>query len=155
MTLTKPGIITVAADGSAGSRRALVWALQEANHHHCSVELVCAYTPTETESGGQARERAAETIHATMDDLTEGHAVRSAVSWKAVEGAPAEVLLRESERSRLLVMGSHGVSGLRHSALGSVTDLCARMAGCPVVVVPSHAATVPLSDELSATGAED
>jgi nucleotide-binding universal stress UspA family protein len=60
------------------------------------------------------------------------------VSYRVVQGDPADVLVRESRTIELLVMGSHGVEGLMHSALGSVTDTCARMAECPVVVVPAR-----------------
>lgn len=68
-----------------------------------------------------------------------------AVSWRVVEGEPADVLVRESRRSALLVMGSHSVEGLMHSALGSVADTCARMAECPMVIIPptGRAATNP------------
>ena len=62
------------------------------------------------------------------------------VSYHVVRGEPADVLVRESRASELLVMGSHGVQGLLHSALGSVADTCARMAECPVVIVPTHRA---------------
>jgi hypothetical protein len=36
----------------------------------------------------------------------------------------------------LLVVGSHGTTSLRHAMLGSVSEACARMANCPVVVLP-------------------
>jgi nucleotide-binding universal stress UspA family protein len=129
-------IIRVAADGSAASRRALEWAIDEAELRHCGVELVSVFSPGSSGTSLQGREQAEQAIHATMDDIVAGRAEIPTVSWHVVEGEPADVLVQESERSRLLVMGSHGVSGLRHSALGSVTDLCARMAACPVVVVP-------------------
>jgi nucleotide-binding universal stress UspA family protein len=142
-------IITVAADGSAGSRRALEWALEEAERHHCGIELVAVYSRSDSESRQQARERAEHLVHASMDDIVAGRIEIPTVSWKVVEGEPADVLIRESQRSRLLVMGSHGVGGLRHSALGSVTDLCARMAQCPVVVTPPMGRTAAQSEELS------
>ena len=67
------------------------------------------------------------------------------VSFVVVQGDPADVLVRQSRASALLVMGSHGVAGLMHSALGSVTDTCARMAECPVVIVPARPKGPPVS----------
>jgi nucleotide-binding universal stress UspA family protein len=40
----------------------------------------------------------------------------------------------------LLIMGTHGRSGLDHLLLGSVTEKVLRKAPCPVLVVPPHAA---------------
>ena len=51
-------IITVATDGSAGSRRALEWALEEAERQHCGIELVAVYSATDDESR-RTRSRAA------------------------------------------------------------------------------------------------
>lgn len=130
-------IIRVAADGSPGSRRALDWALAEAAVRGCAVELVSAYPPGPPETREDRRAAAEAAIHATMDPVVSGSRPSAPVSWHVVEGPPADVLIRESEHSSLLVMGSHGVTGLVHSALGSVSDLCARMAACPVVIIPA------------------
>jgi universal stress protein A len=42
----------------------------------------------------------------------------------------------ENERIDLIVMSSHGRSGLSRMLIGSVTDKVLRMAPCPVLVVP-------------------
>ena len=128
-------IIRVAADGSAGSRRALEWALAEAQLRDCAVELVGVYSPSE---GGKASSRTAAeaAVKATMNDIVAGRADIPLVSWHVVAGDPGDVLTRESAHSELLVMGSHGLESVRHSARASVTDLCTRTADCPVVVVP-------------------
>lgn len=56
--------------------------------------------------------------------LTEGNAareiVRTAESWKA----------------DLVVMGTHGRTGIEHLLLGSVAEKVVRKAGCPVITVP-------------------
>jgi nucleotide-binding universal stress UspA family protein len=129
--------IKVAADGSLGSQRALEWALEEASLRGCGVELVGVY-PSSTDPAKTVDSKAAaeEAIHATMDDTVAGRADIPLVSWHVVAGEPGDVLTRESDNSALLVLGSHGVFGLRHSAQNSVTDLVSRTAACPVVVVP-------------------
>ena len=126
-------IIRVAADGSPGSRRALEWALDEAQLRGCGVELVAVYT---SDKDGARRAAAEAAIHATMNDIVAGRADIPLVSWHVVVGEPADVLARESEHSELLVMGSHDQSGAIHGARPSVTDLLSRTAACPVVVVP-------------------
>ncbi len=128
-------IIHVATDGSAGSRRALDWAVDEARLRGCAIELVSAYRGDDTTTTGVARQAAERAVQDTLA-VIQDRSMLPAISWHVVEGEPADVLVRESTHSALLVMGSHGVGGLRHSALGSVADLCARMAACPVVIVP-------------------
>jgi nucleotide-binding universal stress UspA family protein len=55
-------------------------------------------------------------------------------------GFPAERLAAASARAEidLIIMSTHGYSGLRHALLGSVAEELARTASCPVLVVPSH-----------------
>src|SRR5262245_50129386 len=113
----REAIIRVAADGSAGSRRALEWALDEAVLRGCAVELVSVYPSEPEERGDVARKAAEAAVDDTIDDIVARRSTRPAVSWHVVAGDPADVLTRESEHSELLVMGSHGISGLRHSAL--------------------------------------
>ena len=57
------------------------------------------------------------------------------VERKLVEGDPGDVLVTESETAELVVVGSHGRSGLRAALLGSVSRHVVNHASCPVVVV--------------------
>lgn len=134
------GIIGVAADGSMGSRLALEWALREAQLRGCGVEVVCAYEPTAGQDPRRARADAEDKVHATIDDIIAGRDDIPLVSWHVVAGDRVDVLVRESERSELLVMGRHDVGGLLHAASGSPDDLVSRLAGCPVVIVPGPSA---------------
>jgi len=57
--------------------------------------------------------------------------------------ACSEILRQAIDRKAdLIVMGTHGRTGLRHVLLGSVTEKIIRNASCPVLVVPPHAAAV-------------
>jgi nucleotide-binding universal stress UspA family protein len=136
--MTDSRVIKVAADGSPGSRRALRWALGEAERRGCTVELVTVFSaaidPSEKPHVDEARSAAEALIQATLHDIKAPASVP--ISFHVVQGEPGDVLVRESASSDLLVMGSHGLGSIRHSALGSVTDTCARMAECPVVIVP-------------------
>ena len=54
-----------------------------------------------------------------------------------------EILRQAIDRKiDLIVMGTHGRSGLRHVLLGSVAEKIIRNASCPILVVPPHAAEV-------------
>lgn len=52
-------------------------------------------------------------------------------------GYPTETILRVAEQSAfdLIVMGTHGRTGLRHLVMGSVAETVVRRAPCPVLTV--------------------
>jgi nucleotide-binding universal stress UspA family protein len=50
-------------------------------------------------------------------------------------GGPAVTLVEVSEGADMLVVGSHGRSGLSRLMLGSVAMACVNHASCPVVVI--------------------
>ncbi len=52
-------------------------------------------------------------------------------------GAPAKVLIEESEDAQLLVVGRRGHGGFVSQVMGSVSGACAAHARCPVLVVGS------------------
>ena len=57
--------------------------------------------------------------------------------------ACSEILQQAIDRKAdLIVMGTHGRTGLRHVLLGSVAEKIIRNASCPILVVPPHAADV-------------
>ncbi|MFK7984898.1 MAG: universal stress protein [Sandaracinaceae bacterium] len=59
-----------------------------------------------------------------------------------VEGAPAAEVARLAEEhdSDLVVMGTHGRTGLRHLLIGSVAERVVRTCPVPVLTVPSPSA---------------
>jgi len=59
------------------------------------------------------------------------------VQVKVAVGKPAEEILRVAceEKVDLIVMGTHGRTGVRHLLLGSVAEAIARYAPCPVCMV--------------------
>ncbi|HVO92686.1 MAG TPA: universal stress protein [Terriglobales bacterium] len=62
------------------------------------------------------------------------------VRKRVVAGLPYNAIVdcAESEHADLIVMSSHGRSGLSRMLIGSVTDKILRSAPSPVLVVPSH-----------------
>ena len=124
--------ITVGFDGSEPSLAASQWALAAARAESATIHVVTAYMLKDGESIDLSRMRA----EAIVNLAAKVDADDAGVVLRAIPGEPTEVLLVCAEDSRLLVVGRHGTSGIIHSALGSVGDACARLAGCPVVIVP-------------------
>jgi nucleotide-binding universal stress UspA family protein len=71
----------------------------------------------------------------------------SKLSIIIVGGAPAPTILEHAASNDvdLIVMGTHGTSGVQHLILGSVTEKVLRKAACPVLTVPPRATGAPAS----------
>jgi nucleotide-binding universal stress UspA family protein len=127
---TEPEMIVVGVDGSDGGRRALLFALREAQMRRCAVEAIRV---------ARSEDDVALSDYELWADIV---AVRQqlpgapGVSLRVFVGDPAEILIERSETAVLLVVGSHGTNSLIHSAMGSVSNACAQLAHCPVVVLP-------------------
>lgn len=145
--------ILVGLDGSAASRRALSWALDEAQRRSCSVEIVTAFSDVPVSSDRFTRAGAARVQAAASSEMVPSGYDRP-VSFQVIEGAPAEVLTHLSDRAELVVIGSHSVTSLLHSAMAPVGDLVARMANCRVVQVPADAHILPSHDALTPATAD-
>jgi len=148
--------IVVGVDDSAGARRALEFALEEARLRDASLKVVYAWLlplpvvipgpvlagipvesgPALEEEIEQARQSAERLLEAVIEQLpTEG--VR--IERLAVEGQPAKALLDTAADADLLVVGSRGRGGFKGLVMGSVSQQCANHAPCPVVIVPAGA----------------
>lgn len=127
--------VTVGFNGSTASVSALRWALDHSRPNE-TIELVTAYQTRTEESEAMAKTRAVGDLREVLRTFNdEPHARR--VMETTVNGEPLEVLLERAETSRMIVVGRHGDDDLVHSALGSIGDECARLAPCPVVIIPS------------------
>jgi nucleotide-binding universal stress UspA family protein len=83
-----------------------------------------------------------EQLAAALRNLVSGEAgvVRSeAVVEEANDVASAIVARAIEEHADLIVLGTHGRSGMQHFLLGSVAETVLRRAGCPVLTVPAAA----------------
>jgi nucleotide-binding universal stress UspA family protein len=75
-----------------------------------------------------------ETLEARADDLRR-RGLKA--SWRAQVGVPFEEIVKvaEEEHADMIVMGTHGRSGLGRALLGSVAERVVRLAPCPVLTV--------------------
>jgi nucleotide-binding universal stress UspA family protein len=131
--------IVVGVDGSAGSRRALRRAAEEARAHGAVLEVVTAWnmldqvTATEFDPDyGEARARAdlQEIVAAELG------ADGPPVSLRVENDLAARALLDAADGAWLLVVGSRGLGGFKGLLLGSVSQQVAHHAHCPVLIVP-------------------
>ncbi len=60
-----------------------------------------------------------------------------AVSTRRVDGVPHQAISELSATADMIVMGTHGRTGLSHVFLGSVAERVLRLSKCPVITVPS------------------
>lgn len=154
--------ILVGVDGSAASRRALAWAVEEAGLRGDVVIAVHTYRPPATETtqaaaysylAGEDIGRVAEQDRMRrdeQDDIARSAAERllaqtirevapdhggAILKQLAVARDPARTLVEMSHQAGLLVVGSRGRGGFKGLLLGSVSQQCVHHAACPVVVV--------------------
>ena len=83
-----------------------------------------------------ARRRCRDQMQAFVKEVNFGDVP---VETSAVAGfCPASIVeIAAKERADLIIMSTHGRTGLRHVLLGSVAERTVRYATCPVLVVPS------------------
>jgi nucleotide-binding universal stress UspA family protein len=148
------GAIVVGVDGSEASREALRWAADEARLRSASLVAVHAWSFVQAQPLGDPgnlaipagdlagqlvaeSDAAREALEATVSDAL-GADPGIAVERKLVEGDASDALVAESQSAELVVVGSHGRSGLTAALLGSVSRHVVNHAGCPVVVVKAR-----------------
>ena len=123
--------LLVPLDGSANSERAVPSAVGLAEAGRTVVLLHALHE--------ELPEEQASAYLAAVVAVLAGHGVEATVQLE--EGPPAEVILARAERHDgvLVVMGSHGHTGIRRAVVGSVTELVLARAGVPVLVVAPSA----------------
>jgi nucleotide-binding universal stress UspA family protein len=139
--------VVVGVDGSRGSRRALRWALDEAERRGVGLVVVYGYVVSPhpalaTVGTGEQLEHMRLAAHddavAVVDDVLDDVDVPGKVEMERVitAGSPAGVLLDNAGPDRLLVVGTRGRGALGRVVFGSVSHQCLHHAAGPVVVVP-------------------
>lgn len=134
------GVIVVGVDGSAPSKDALKWAVNQARlsgsrlRAVLSWELPSAPYHTSRPSGLEIDEEAHQILTEEIDEVL-GAGTDLEVEKVVAQGHPAPVLLDVCDDADLLVVGSRGHGQFAGMLLGSVSEHCVTHAPCPVVVV--------------------
>ncbi len=138
-------------DFSDGSLEALAHATELALHFKAELYLVHAL-PTHPESADWREEGDVPGAERLLYPEAEGKLRKLTESLPAkgvrvhpmiVDGDAAEQIVRvaKDENADLIVIATHGASGWRHLAFGSVTEKVVRNAMCPVLITRVGAAT--------------
>ena len=139
--------IVVGVDDSEQAAVALRWALTEGVLRQATVEVVHSWSPPMSAMpfGATLRLRAHEgeidaVARESVDEIVDGALAEMddqppEVLRTILPGAPALTLVEVAEGADLLVVGSHGRTGLSRLVVGSVAMACVQHAPCPVVVI--------------------
>jgi nucleotide-binding universal stress UspA family protein len=137
--------IVVGVDGSAGSARALRWAVAEAKRRGARLEVVHAWhyfglptPPFVVPRDADPVEARARKILDHAVDAVDGEGLVAPIERILLWEQPASALLEASKGADLLVVGSRGHGGFVGLLLGSVSQEVAHHAKCPVVIVPKY-----------------
>lgn len=142
-----PGIF-VGVDGSAGSHKALEWAVREAGIRRAPLTVVTVQQavvgffgttvvyPGDVELTEVARKTALAETEEVLEQVADDSRPVS-VAVQAVLGVPAEELLKAAVDADMIVVGSRGGGGFKRLLLGSVSSHAVHHGHCPVVVIPS------------------
>lgn len=147
------GHILVPYDFSEYSQRAFAWAVHLARQWQGSIDLLhvvplLTSTSPLLASGEFNLRNIQESLQADAE-ASLGQIVARAdthpvnVRPQVLIGEPFDKIcqIAETSNSDLIVMGSHGRTGLAHVFLGSVAERVVRYAPCPVLVVRQEATT--------------
>jgi nucleotide-binding universal stress UspA family protein len=132
--------ILVPTDFSAPSEAALAYARELASQFDSALHLIhVAENPFLRAVVKDRRSLEDAMVRRLQDRLTDADRKRGAVEILEQSDEPANEILRYARTAdiELIVMGTHGRTGLARAVLGSVAEAVVRAAPCPVLTVHS------------------
>src|SRR3569623_1550351 len=135
--------ILVATDFSSGSDGALEQAIQMAKMMSAQIALVHVIEPAIEFPLGAAYSDMDGGYYASVDLALSARAAKiekagPRCATKLLEGPVTSEITRYARLlgASMIIMGTHGRTGLSHVLLGSVAEMVIRHAACPVLPVP-------------------
>jgi nucleotide-binding universal stress UspA family protein len=145
--------ILVPVDYSACSGAALRFACDLAERFHATLDVVHVWdrpsyvsdvvmSATEAVSGKSLIRLIEENAQRDLDEFLRGSQLPVGTAGRLIARDPASALIHELKQRKhdMVVVGTHGRTGLSHVLLGSVAEKLARLAPVPVVTVPDDMA---------------
>lgn len=137
------------SDFSENSEKALNHAVALAGKSNASIEIVHVFqkpyyvapvgTPHTPEGGMAFFDRVHKDLRKRLATLAESKGEGGVeLSYRMLEGVVYDEIAKISGEFDLIVMASHGRTGLERVVLGSVTERVVARSACPVLVVPLH-----------------
>ncbi len=109
-----------------------VYAIEEP-HVYATLDMGPALLP--------AMDEFTETAKARMSAFTKEHLkeFNQEIVGEILPGRPADEIVRYAGNigAEMIIMTTHGYSGLKHALLGSTTEVVLRRADCPVLSIPA------------------
>jgi len=144
-----PKIILVPTDFSQHSDKALQIAVDIASQYNAKIVLLhvidenmqqcaadyCISNEAIEQLKNESMKASTDKLNKTINSLKGSTKVD--ISFEVKYGVPAEVVLDEQKTNKLdlIVIASHGKTGILSHLIGSVTDKVVRAAKCPVMVI--------------------
>jgi nucleotide-binding universal stress UspA family protein len=137
--------ILIAVDGSDCSKNAAQKGIELANQLSASVMLLCVVDMTNAISSTSVNGIIdTEMIQAFKDEAERvvkelaGKTSADMITTLTIEGIPQYEIrnVARSKKADMIIMGTHGRTGLRHLVMGSVAEYVIRHATIPVLVIP-------------------
>jgi len=146
--MLQPKIILAPIDFSDSSLEALDVTRDLASRYGSEIVLVHvvpvipdgADTLSETSDEEDLIEQAQPRLSELADKLKQQGLRARAIIGEANDAGPEILRIAEAEKADLIVIATHGRTGLRRLAFGSVTEKIVRTADCPVLVLRKNAA---------------
>jgi nucleotide-binding universal stress UspA family protein len=151
--------ILVPTDFSITSHEAVAYAAALAGRFDATIHLIhVLHDPLASQGGwefyipetSEARERRHKDAKDRLWQIASPHVSAGVrITTEARFGSPADEIVAAATAygSDLVVMGTHGRSGLPHLLLGSIAERVIRTAPCPVLAVRQQLATAGVTDE--------
>lgn len=124
-------------DFSETAKKAVDYAAELALESGAELHLIHSFeTMTSMGFAGQT-ESIADELHQQMNAVLQGSLLEPRLHRWMHAGMPGEVIcwMAQEHGCDVIVMGTHGRSGFKHLALGSVTEYVMRHARCPVLTI--------------------
>jgi nucleotide-binding universal stress UspA family protein len=142
--------ILVPTDFSADADDALEYAIQLAHTLQARLTLLHVIEPLVVGSIDALPATFLQDLEAKITDIMASYHARVTAAgvqsdFTIVHGVPFHVIVETARTAHadLIIMGTHGRTGLRHVLLGSVAERVVRLAPCPVLVVRASHTPAP------------